>query len=606
MNNITLKPAMVPVSSSGWFQPIQRNPIIVAVAAVALAALAYLAYRTVSYLREIHWQVWPFRLWVSPLVPTPEKTVSPSEKISSTPEKTSSPPEKISSTPEKASLTLEETSPTPELVPIPEKTTSPSEQISSTPEKTSSTPELISTTPEQTSLTLTSEQASLSFDDLQKRSKEFNAKVKFPTEDNLMSNVAKTTEMQAEVLEHAKNTRPVLHRRIYDFIPKFLAYKQQYGSSIEKALYEKMTAEQFIDRLIKKRPLMFMTGGDSYLLPDGATRGQGGFEAIGTEMELETSDLRLENFQSYDEMRLAAFLQLFVPTHFINKGGRFNEGIAEKAGSYESKGVYVGMVGARFEKPSQMEYSHLLVTKKQNTVENGYGAAADPNNPKTAQLRLWAELYGSRAGNVYAFPTYEEVEAMTDKDERYIKIYGGFFDKVLYKERLRLIVESFLLEANERAETQQKQGYLHIVGLGLGVWEVSREQTKLMLEVYAETLQKYKFAHISDLNFSWFGLDGLKCGGVEDQGEFDSKGHKIKIHFSKRDPAEKLVDGDTGKLLIAQYAWDSNAYPGNEYWSRLLSASGDPAAACCSMIPELQNPQINPFVSANCAIVLDF
>jgi hypothetical protein len=44
---------------------------------------------------------------------------------------------------------------------------------------------------------------------------------------------------------------------------------------------------------------------------------------------------------------------------------------------------------------------------------------------------------------------------------------------------------------------------------------------------------------------------------------------------------------------VASYAWDGNAFPGNEYWKGFLSSSGDPAAACCSMIGELQNAWIN-------------
>ena len=40
--------------------------------------------------------------------------------------------------------------------------------------------------------------------------------------------------------------------------------------------------------------------------------------------------------------------------------------------------------------------------------------------------------------------------------------------------------------------------------------------------------------------------------------------------------------------MVAQYAWDGNAFPGNEYWLGMLTASGDPAAACCSNVPELQ------------------
>ena len=68
-------------------------------------------------------------------------------------------------------------------------------------------------------------------------------------------------------------------------------------------------------------------------------------------------------------------------------------------------------------------------------------------------------------------------------------------------------------------------------------------------------------------------------------------GTDVKITFSKEDPfSRRMGDND---LKVAMFAWDGNSFPGNEYWDGLLEASGDPAAASCTQIPQLHNAYIN-------------
>ncbi len=436
----------------------------------------------------------------------------------------------------------------------------------------------------------------LTFEELVASSEAFMTS--FPTKDNLMKNFAVDETLKMEVVEHAKATAPLLPSKIWNLIPKFIAFKQKYGSSIEKKIYEKMSPSQFVDRLIKKRPLSFFTHVDQYLLRN-KEEGYSGFEDIGTECENE--GLSLRDYQSYSEMAFSSFLSVFVPTHFINKGDRFNYGWPGDKEEFEEKGIYVGMVGARFEKPGLMEWRHLFVTSEQNQATNGYGKKADTRDPKTFELAIWGEIYDNKVGDRFGFNDYEEV--VNDTSGRFLQVgKEAFLDLEVYRKRMSLIVESFLIEADERAKIQGKKGYLHVVGLGLGVWKVHPYQTYILVDVYADLIKKLPLNHISDINFSWF--EGVKnCGKAGDQDFLNSYDNPIKIHFSKRNPSEKLIEQDAGKLLIAQYAWDANAYPGNEYWLHKLADSGDPAAACSSMIPELQNPEINPFISAKHLIV---
>ena len=411
----------------------------------------------------------------------------------------------------------------------------------------------------------------------------------FPTEANRIEHLA---DRAGEVEEHAAGVAPLLHARSAALVEEVLALKRETGTPVEREVYADLDLRGWITRALRQRPLVFVGPGDGYELRDG-TRGTGAYELVGGKYE--RWPLNLSDLMSYDEVALSALLGVAVPTHFVNAGERHNVARRAPAGSFEPRGVYVGLVGARYERPEQMEWRTTIVTAQQNTAARGYGPEADPALPATRLTRAWARALG-----LPHLPSH--AEAAQDSSGRFVRISRGreasYLDAAAYKARMRLSVEPFLLDAEARAAEAGKRAYLHLVGLGLGVWAtpVKDEQTALLVEAYAEVLAAHELPHLADLDFSWFG-QATQCGGASDGELLRAGGNEVRIHFSRRDPAAPLIGADVGKLLVAQYAWDGNAYPGNEFWSGSLAASGDPAAACCSTIAELQNPDVNPRVS---------
>lgn len=365
-------------------------------------------------------------------------------------------------------------------------------------------------------------------------------------------------------------------------------------------------------RLLQRRPLTFWLPHDEWLLADGVTGGQGGWELVGTEQEdagRHASELRLPNVMSYDEIALAALVCVSVPTHFINAGGRHNQRVPGERGTFEPKGVYTACVGARFERPGLMEWAHLVVSQEQNTAANGYGPAeaalaAGANPMRVALLGAWARFYGREY-----LPTAAEAQAQFARDpSTYLELRTmgrrgvSLLDAELYVRRIRASAEPFLLDANRRAAESGTQAYALVVGLGLGAWGVDQRQGLLQLQAYEQILTQNALPNLGVLDFSWFPHDCVQLGGARSGTQFASAAQPTTaplILFSRRDPAAPLParadpSSEPPYLNVAMYAWDGNSYPGNEYWVGALSASGDPAAACCSTIAVLQNPDLNP------------
>jgi hypothetical protein len=376
-----------------------------------------------------------------------------------------------------------------------------------------------------------------------------------PTKANRIVNFDPTV-----VKSDAQATTIIAHSRFPDLVRQFLSHKIKHGSEAEKRLYASLSWRDEISRLISKRALVFYTSTDYTVLRDGQhiANAARAWDRVGTAQEVEYFPLRLKDYLSYDEMMLSALVGVSGPSYFINDGHRHNCARPRPRGSFEERGVIIGLVGARFEREDHMESTYILPPVK---------------NPRMHPelLEIWHNFLNITTP---AAP-------------------NTTFNNVAYQARIRITAEMLLWEANRRAGEAGKKAYVYIVGLGLGVWQVNNTQEELYVEVFAQVAEECGagMTGLGTLEFAW--IDGVGQAGRTRMREA-AGAHGIDVLFSRRNPAARLPEEKAGQLLVLSYAWDSNSFPGNEYWVGSLAASGDPAAACMSTIAELHNPVINP------------
>ncbi|KAI5926190.1 hypothetical protein F4810DRAFT_707801 [Camillea tinctor] len=361
----------------------------------------------------------------------------------------------------------------------------------------------------------------------------------------------------ATIRQDALATRIIIHSRYPALVSQFIEHKRRHGSPVEKALYaEPWTWQEQVVRMVRKRALVFMNPHDYTVTRDGQRLGPAAqeWDRVGTAAESRNATpLALGAYLSYDEMLLGSLLGVSGPSFFVNEGRRNNRGRPAAAGSFEPRGIVVGLVGARFERRDRMDASYILPP------------VANPRQ-HPALRALFRAFFGGGGG---ALP----------------------FDADAYRGRVRVTAELLLAEANARAADARRKAYVHIVGLGLGVWAVDAAQPGAYVEAFAEALRALPLAHIGTLDFAWV---SDVPGGAQRVVREAAEALGIEVRFGRRNPADKLEGAGEGQLLVVSYAWDSNAFPGNEYWDGALSSSGDPATACMSTIGHLHNPEYNP------------
>ena len=293
------------------------------------------------------------------------------------------------------------------------------------------------------------------------------------------------------------------------------------------------------------------------------------------------------DYLTYDEGKLAALMGASTKTVTINRGERLNSGIPSEKDDYEKLGVIVGLVGPRMNKNTVMESQELRVTEEQNTKEKGYG-----KNNNNGVLKLFADFYGigylpkfselhndvqeskSLRGLVSRFFNFKKDH---QKDNELLKVYREMTGRINtpeflhipgYNQRNRITFETLLADANYRALRMKKKAYVHVVGLGLGVWRIFNDQINLFLSEFIRTASRLNFDNISDIDFSWILNHGEQVVKMENgvqlkDGDTIPK-TEIKIHISKRNPWDKLNLQDQDKLVVASWAWDGMSFVGKQ------------------------------------------
>lgn len=479
----------------------------------------------------------------------------------------------------------------------------------------------------------------ITYENLVEASFIFNKRyTKYPTLSNLIENF-KSADSQKMIVLQASNVNILVPKEVYLLIEKFMDGTIKYGSDSNKYLYKDMNANDFIIRCIKKRPLAFYGAKNNIRLRSYKER-ETNIKWFEDMVEYPNKakfpyyyyvkDEYIHEYISYNEMQFSAFLGVAVPTFFINDGDIHNDGIPTN--NHFEKGIYTGLVGARFDEPLKMEHAFLIVKKDMHTEANLYG-----KNRNDWRMNLWADFYDLEYFRSYNEIDYGYKSQIKNIIERYVPASNNtYLDLHAYSKRMKLVYKMYFnhmvyLFKNKKIlmneQSSDKSLYVIFVGLRTGVWAIdSSLQEYIIVQVIYEIIQEYiiicetlkEKIVLEGVELNWMDrpIVDLKnnrklqknivlkdISFLKNQEDFFKK-NNINIIYSIYGPLRKELEG---KCVGCCYSWDANSFAGNEYWEGFLNlhTSGNPAAASCSTISQLQNPYINTTLSNPQSIKMD-
>ncbi|GAB0090564.1 uncharacterized protein DMENIID0001_053010 [Sergentomyia squamirostris] len=436
------------------------------------------------------------------------------------------------------------------------------------------------------------------FNDLIQNSDEF--KIKFPNERCRIKNQPR--DSLTSIADEGSTAYPVILEHVLILYCSFLEHKKKFGTEIEKNIYEEMTMEGFIERLLMKRCVSFFGKNERYLLRSGEV-GNSGFKAIGTVQE--QPPLIMEDYLTYDEIKLSAFIS-FSST-FKNR-------------------VMIGICGPEMSRKGLMDYQDVIIAKVQNQPENGYGKMAK-NVSKDIQGKfdkrsIWNTFYRCKVSQVYNGIDRKETRGKSWRSpkelQRYIRINNttDFCDSSILENRYCAMIMLILQESNARAKEQNKMAYVWINKSRMGLEKMTNWQEEYFLRIFVSVTvllfgdSLYNIYCIHFENFAencWIKDDTILNNNNDCDPYFwnkhPNKGIKIRLSTTDADrDYKKSIRDDENYVNISTYTANANSLPGNEFWMKKINTCDKNSTsylACHSFISELHNPFINrPMISA--------
>lgn len=430
----------------------------------------------------------------------------------------------------------------------------------------------------------------------------------FKAKRNVFVNLISGERSMSHMVEMARGTRPFISRQIYELLGTFMESMKNLpgieGENYSK-VYDGMSADDLIKRLLFKRPIVFFKGTDDYVLRHLPTpklfkgKGTSWYNVAKTLEETVEGLPFLQEYISYDEMLLSALVGISTPTYFVSDGS-LKDPLSSPVKPYVKEGVLCALIGARLKKESLME--NRFVMPKNDSKKK-------PSDNVHLNDLFWIQKVYAEAFPEGKIPTQSDI----DKNPKlYEKIYRNGANVVFLEKRLMFSVVPFLIEACNRGFEHKKQIVASIPGIGAGVWRgklpaavihevIVRGVLKYIDQNFDQSLKKLSGLYLPVVDTKVYSsyvmkkcLNHIRVNQFTNEItlSFEGSDHKLTIFNKMRYVADPLPRGFEDCFVVASYAFDSNSYPGNNYWVDSFS-SFDPQAMICSLLGQFQNPEVN-------------